>query len=224
MNKIVSDVLIWKKRLATALTVALGLLLSACQTTDAAAVMALEEVGGEERHLVKKVFGGLVIAVDRDRFPGHAGLLIRRVPVGFDGRPLCRKAGGSLLRVSRVKRVFAARAGRLRSAFLVMGDRSLRGLRDLAVGQCVTVAPDEEGPGRDSVSPRIRILSSRKTEPLRARIALGIVTIWGRISQGIPPPAGIGLAPGKNRPRAPKRSADSARSPRRSSGRGSWAG
>ena len=178
METIVKNVLTWKKRLTLLLTVLLGVLLSACQETPAAAVMALEEEGGGERHLVKKIFGGVVVEVKHDRSSGRVALTLRRVPVGAGGRPLCRKAAGGLLVVSRVERVFTAAKGRLRSALVVMGDRSRRARRDLAVGQCVTVAPDEDDSERGSVSTRIRILLSRKTHGIRERINAGIVTIW----------------------------------------------
>ena len=179
MDTIVRNILTWKKRLVLALTVLLGVLLSACQETSSAAVMALEEEGGEERHLAKKVFGGVVVEVKKERSAGRVALTLRRVPVEASGRPHCRKATGDLLVVSRVEQVFTAAKGGLRSAFVVMGDRSRRARRDLGVGECVTVAPDEDDSGRGSVSSRIRILWSRKTHGMRERINAGIVTIWG---------------------------------------------
>ncbi len=208
METIVKNILTWKKWLALALTVLLGVLLSACQESSAAAIMALEEEGGEERHLAKKIFGGLVVEVKNDRSAGRVALTLRRVPVGDGGRPLCRKATGGLLVVSRVERLFTAAKGRLRSALVVMGDRSRRALGDLAVGECVTVAPDEDDSGRGSVSSRIRILWSRKAQGIRERINGGIVEIWGRLSPGIPPQTKPLPTSTKSGARLPRRAGD----------------
>ena len=190
----------WKKKTGLALTVVMGLLLSACQTTEAGAVMALEEEGGEERHLAKKIFGGIVVGIRKSSGSGRVSLEIRRVPIGAGGRPLCRKPSGPILAVASVRRVFSTAGEGLRSALVVMGDSSRRPLRALAIGQCVSVAPDDSGRGRGAVSPILEIERTLPAGSVRKRIRDGLVEIWGIVSPRGPVPITANLFRRKGSP------------------------
>ncbi len=181
----------WKKKVGMALTFVIGLFLSACQTTEAGAVMALEEEGGEERHLAKKIFGGVVVGIRKNPGSGQVSIEIRRVPIGPGGRPRCRKPSGQILAVGSVRRVFSAAGEGLRSALVIMGDPSLRPLRALEIGQCVSVAPDDSGRGRGAVSPVLEIERTPPADRLRKRIRKGFVEIWGIVSHVNPIPVTV---------------------------------
>ena len=169
-------------RIMSGFLVSLGMALSACQTTEAGSVMAIEESGDQSRHLVKKIIGGVVMTVVRR--PGNrnpVSLVIQETRVSSSGRPECLSPTGRILTVENVRTVFRKRPGHLRSAMVVMGD-SLSERSDLTPGECVTVAPDDMDRAQTALRSSIEIAPSDPVARKEDHLGKGIVEMWARMS------------------------------------------
>lgn len=175
IKKIKTD---WRKSLVVGLTMSIGMALSACQTTEAGAVMAIEDEGGNDRHFVKKIVGGIVVGIKRSPKSHNVSLKIRETRVGKDGGPVCDAPTGRILNVESVGGIFAADPKRLRSAMIVMEAPSDPTPRDLKIGECVSVAPDDIDRVQTSVHSSIEITPSLQASSSRDIFQKGIVELW----------------------------------------------
>ena len=173
------------RRFFSGLLVSLGMALAACQSTEAGAVMALEEEGDPSRHVVRKIVGGVVMKVVRHPGRRSVALLIRETRVSASGRPLCQAPTGRLLSLESVQSLFRGDPKRLRSAMVVTGDPETPKLGNLRPGDCVSVAPDDVDSSKTVVRSSIEIESPAPIARREDRFGKGIVEIWATLS---PPP------------------------------------
>ncbi len=173
------------RRFFSGILVSLGMALAACQSTEAGAVMALEEEGDPSRHVVRKIVGGVVMKVVSHPGRRSVALLIRETRVSSSGRPLCQSPTGRLLSLESVQSLFRGDPKRLRSAMVVTGDPETPGLGNLRPGDCVSVAPDEVDTSRTVVRSSIEIEAPAPIARREDHFGKGIVEIWATLS---PPP------------------------------------
>jgi hypothetical protein len=188
MKKVITN---WKKSAMVGLTMSIGMFLSACQTTDAGAVMAIEDEGGNDRHLVKKIIGGIVTGVRRSQEGRNVSLKIRETRIGKDGSPICDAPTGRILSVESVGGIFSADPKRLRSAMIVMEAPSDPTPRDLKVGECVSVAPDDIDRVQTAIRSSIEIAPALHASNFHDKVRKGVVELWAVVS---PPNSAVSLS------------------------------
>jgi len=179
----------WKKGLVMGLTMSLGMALSACQTTEAGAVMALEN--DTDRHLVKKIVGGIVVGIRRSPGSRNVALTIRETRIGKNGSPLCSLPTGRILDVESVGGIFAADPRRLTSGMVVMEAPSDPTPRDLKVGECVSVAPDDIDRVQPALHSSIEIEPALSARNTRDTFEKGVVELWAVVT---PPKSAVSLS------------------------------
>lgn len=180
----------WRKSLVVGLTMSVGMALSACQTSEAGAIMAIEDEGASHRQITKKIVGGIVISVKKTPGSPNMSLRIRETMVAKDGGPVCDAPTGRILNVVSVAGIFAEDPNRLRSAMIVMEAPSDPTPRDLKVGECVSVAPDDIDRVQTAVRSRIEIEPSVRTASTRDVFQKGVVELW---AVTFPPKSAVSL-------------------------------
>lgn len=191
------------QRIFLCLAMALEMALSGCETTDGGAVMALEGEGPDNKHLVRKIIGGLVTRIAQNPRTHKVSLSIRETRVGSDGSPLCSSPTGRVLDVESVVKVFFEDPKRLKSALVVMENPADPTPRDLKVGECVSVAPDDVDRVQ-TIGSSIEIDSAPVAKNTRDSYRDGIVGLWaasfsrkspaGLFRPGSSPARGVGAA------------------------------
>ncbi len=177
--------------------VGVGMTLSACQSTDAGAVMAIEDEGGQSRTIVKKIIGGVVLAVKRHNKTRRLSLVMMEAQVSPSGRPECRLLTGRRLSIGHVRMVFKERPGRLKSAMVVMGGPEPASFSALAPGDCVSVAPDDIDRPSSSLASSIEIETADTVAQKSDRLGKGIVELWAQAPLSVRVALGLKKAAGQ---------------------------
>jgi len=128
-----------------------------------------------------KVFGGIVVHLQKMASTGDDRILIDLTPMTSKGVPVCRKPSGKLVSVLAGK---SFRHHREPSSFVVISDPSDPPPRHLAVGDCLTVDGndvDRVAPSRPSAENSIRIVPSLSVGDKGIRIVRALsLKLWLR--------------------------------------------
>ncbi|MHB1926496.1 MAG: hypothetical protein ACYCRD_04415 [Leptospirillum sp.] len=128
-----------------------------------------------------KVFGGIVVHLQKMASTGDDRILIDLTPMTSNGVPVCQKPSGKLVSVLAGK---SFRHHREPSSFVVIPDPSDPLPRHLAVGDCLTVDGndvDRIAPSRPSAGNRIRIVPSLSARDKGIRVVRALsLKLWLR--------------------------------------------
>ena len=156
-----------------------GMALALFQTGESPAAM-IEDEGTGDRHVAKKVIGGIVMKVRHQAGNRNLSLLIRETKIDRTGRPLCNAPTGRILSVESVGGIFLARSARLKSSLVVMESPSDPTPRDLKPGECVSVAPDDIDRVEATLRSSIRIGRTSVVAKKTDKVKEGLVELWAR--------------------------------------------
>lgn len=157
----------------------LGLALAFLQTGESPAAMIEDEQSGD-RHLAKRLIGGIVLSVRHLRGSRNVSLLIRETRLDKKGRPLCKAPTGRILSVESVGGIFQARPARLKSTLVVMENPADLTPRDLKPGECVSVAPDDIDRAETKLHSSIRIEETPAVAKNTDKVKEGLVELWAK--------------------------------------------
>ena len=157
----------------------IGMALAFFQTGESPAA-TLEDEGASDRHLAKKVVGGIVMKVHRKPGTRNISLTIRETRIDRTGRPLCNAPTGRILSVESVGGIFLASAARLKSSLVIMESPSDPTPRDLKPGECVSVAPDDIDRVETALRSSIRIEETPVVAKKTDKVKEGLVELWAR--------------------------------------------
>lgn len=111
--------------------------------------------------------------------------------VGKDGGPLCNAPTGRVLNVESVAGIFSDDPNRLKSAMVVMAAPSDPTPRDLKVGECVSVAPDDIDRVHSAIRSSIEIEPSVRAANTHDIFQKGVVELW---AVTFPPRSAVSLS------------------------------
>ncbi len=157
----------------------MGLALALVQTGESQAAM-IEDEGTGDRHLAKRLIGGIVMKVRHIPGSRNISLLIRETRTDRSGRPLCKAPTGRILSVESVGGIFLARPARLKSSLIVMESPSDPTPRDLKPGECVSVAPDDIDRTKTALHSSIQIDRTPDVAKNTDKVKEGLVELWAR--------------------------------------------
>jgi hypothetical protein len=156
-----------------------GMALALFQTGESPAAM-IEDEGTGDRHIAKKMIGGIVVKVRHLRGTRNISLLIRETKIDRTGRPLCNAPTGRILSVESVGGIFLAKSARLKSSLVVMESPADPTPRDLKQGECVSVAPDDIDRVEARLHSSIKIEQTPVVAQKTDKVKEGLVELWAR--------------------------------------------
>lgn len=177
MNR--KNIALKKTSLIGRLIMGIGMILALFQSGEVQAAM-IEDEGTGERHLSKKIIGGIVMKVRHLPGTRNISLLVRETKIGQNGHPLCNALTGRLLSVESVGGIYLARPARLKSSLVVMESPDDLTPRDLKPGECVSIAPDDIDRATHALHSSIRIAGSSDLAKNTDRLKEGFVELWTR--------------------------------------------